>query len=90
MDYFPLFLKLKDQACLVVGAGEIAARKIELLGRSGAKITVVAEKIGSSVTAMQNALQLNIREKSFTPDDLDGICLVVSATNHRTTNEAVA
>ncbi|MGZ8144612.1 MAG: precorrin-2 dehydrogenase/sirohydrochlorin ferrochelatase family protein, partial [Methylosarcina sp.] len=45
MDYFPIFLKLKDQDCLVVGAGDIAARKIELLSRAGAKITVIAERI---------------------------------------------
>ena len=40
MDYFPLFLNLKAQNYLVIGAGEIAARKIELLARSGAVITV--------------------------------------------------
>ena len=44
MDYFPVFVKLKDQDCLVVGAGEIAARKIELLARAGAKITVIAKQ----------------------------------------------
>ena len=35
MDYFPVFIKLKGQDCLVVGAGDIAARKIELLARAG-------------------------------------------------------
>ncbi|MCK5122429.1 MAG: hypothetical protein KAQ91_10620, partial [Methylococcales bacterium] len=43
MDYFPLFLKLKQQNCLVIGAGEIAARKIDLLARAGALITVIAD-----------------------------------------------
>ena len=55
MEYFPLFVKLKEQPCLVVGAGEIAARKIELLSRAGAKITVVAEQIGKTVRAMEQA-----------------------------------
>ncbi|MBS4051790.1 MAG: uroporphyrinogen-III C-methyltransferase [Methylomonas sp.] len=90
MDYFPLFIKLKNQPCLVVGAGEIAARKIELLGRTGARITVVAEQFGESVLSMQHTLNLVLLQKSFSPDDVTGMRLVVSATNHRSTNELVA
>ncbi|AEG02075.1 siroheme synthase CysG [Methylomonas methanica] len=90
MDYFPLFIKLKNQPCLVVGAGDIAARKIELLGRSGAHITVVAEQFGDSVLTMQTALSLKLQQKSFSPDDVTGMRLIVSATNDRTVNELVA
>jgi uroporphyrin-III C-methyltransferase / precorrin-2 dehydrogenase / sirohydrochlorin ferrochelatase len=90
MDYFPLFLKLKNQPCLVVGAGEIAARKIELLGRTGAEISVVAEEISEKVLAMQGSLNLNILHKRFNDDDVLNMRLVVSATNHRATNEQVA
>lgn len=90
MDYFPLFLKLKQQPCLVVGAGEIAARKIELLGRTGAQITVIAEDIKPSVLAMQSGLNLCIQQRSFNNDDVIGMRLVVSATNQRTCNEQVA
>lgn len=90
MDYFPLFIKLKNQPCLVVGAGDIAARKIELLGRSGAHITVVAEQFGESVLAMQHPLGLSLRQKSFSPEDVTGMRLVVSATNHGAANELVA
>jgi uroporphyrin-III C-methyltransferase/precorrin-2 dehydrogenase/sirohydrochlorin ferrochelatase len=90
MDYFPLFLKLKNQPCLVVGAGEIAARKIELLGRTGAQITVIAETVSSNVWAMQTALNLQIQPRSFNTEDVIGMKLVVSATNNRTCNEQVA
>ena len=90
MDYFPLFLKLKDQPCLIVGAGDIAARKIELLGKAGTRITVIAEEIGSSVKAMQSSLNLEIRQKSFDESDVIGMRLIVSATNDRKTNEQVA
>lgn len=90
MDYFPLFLKLKDQPCLVVGAGEIAARKIELLAKTGARITVVAIEIGKPVAAMQHDHAINIKQKAFADTDLAGMRLVVSATNDRLTNETVA
>jgi len=90
MDYFPVFVKLKDQDCLVVGAGEIAARKIELLARAGAKITVIANKISPQVSSLEASYHLNLLQKSFTPADLCGFRLVVSATDNKATNQLVA
>ncbi len=90
MDYFPIFYNLKGQDCLVIGAGEIAARKIELLMRAGAKITVIAEKIGSAVMRLQETHALKINETVFTPGDLRQYKLIVSATDDETTNKLVA
>ena len=90
MDYFPVFVKLKDQDCLVVGAGEIAARKIELLARAGARITVIAEKISPAVSSLEASCHLNLLQKSFIPADLRGFRLVVSATDNKETNQLVA
>lgn len=90
MDYFPLFLDLKQQACLVVGAGEIAARKIELLARAGAQITVVSLEIGDTVAKLQKRHSLVINQRAFQQSDLDDIRLVVSATNNRQANIAIA
>lgn len=90
MDYFPVFLKLKDQACLVVGAGEIAARKIELLARAGAKITVIATEISPSVLSLQATHNLTLLQKSFSPANLGEFRLVVSATDNAETNCLVA
>ena len=67
MDYFPVFVKLKDQDCLVVGAGEIAARKIELLARAGAKITVIAGKISPQVLNLEASLPFKFTTKILYP-----------------------
>lgn len=90
MDYFPLFLKLKQQDCLVIGAGAIAARKIELLAKAGAVITVIAIKISPSVADMQEQFGLIIKQKRFDKTDVKKFTLVVSATNNSTTNLLVA
>ena len=90
MDYFPVFVKLKGQDCLVVGAGEIAARKIELLARAGAKITVIANKISPQVLSLEASYHLNLLQKPFAPTDLYGFRLVVSATDNKETNQLVA
>jgi uroporphyrin-III C-methyltransferase / precorrin-2 dehydrogenase / sirohydrochlorin ferrochelatase len=90
MDYFPVFVNLKDQDCLVIGAGEIAARKIELLARADAKITVIAKKISPHVASLEACCKLKLLHKSFTPDDLRNFRLVVSATDNNETNQLVA
>ena len=90
MDYFPVFVKLKDKDCLVVGAGEIAARKIELLARAGAKITVIANQISHHVSNLEGPCKLTLLQKSFAPADVCGFRLVVSATDNKETNELVA
>ncbi len=90
MDYFPIFVKLSGQNCLVVGGGEIAARKIDLLARAGAKITVIAKQVSPHVRAMEAKHGLAIVQKPFAALDLQGFRLVVSATDNNETNQLVA
>ncbi len=90
MDYFPVFVSLRNQPCLVVGGGEIAARKIELLARAGAKITVIARAISPHVSSLETALNLHLQQKDFAPADLCNYRLVISATNNTQTNQLVA
>lgn len=90
MDYFPLFFNLKGQDCLVVGGGDIAARKIDLLARAGASITVLAKDINLAVAALQEPLGLQIRQEDFQPHDLSKYRLVISATDDLAVNQIVA
>lgn len=87
MNYFPIFIKLNQRPCLVIGAGNIAARKIDLIARAGAKITVVAQDISEQVAKIPD---LTIHQKIFEPSDLDGFKLVISATNDLQTNQFVS
>ncbi|CAG7856118.1 partial uroporphyrin-III C-methyltransferase / precorrin-2 dehydrogenase / sirohydrochlorin ferrochelatase, partial [biofilm metagenome] len=91
MDYFPLFFNIKDQDCLIVGGGEIAARKIDLLARAGAKITVIAKAFTPTVIAMHSSFGLILKEQEFSfNDDLSHFKLIVSATDDQAINESVA
>ena len=51
-SYFPIFVDLKGQPVLVVGGGEVAARKIRLLLRSAAQVQVVARELNEDLAAM--------------------------------------
>lgn len=90
VDYFPLFFNLKGQDCLVVGGGDIAFRKIDLLIRAGAKITVIAKDINPNIMALQTSVPIAINLSAFMPQDLRHYKLVVSATDDATTNKLVS
>ena len=45
MAYFPMFVNLKDQLCLVVGGGMVAYRKVKVLLDFEARVVVVGENI---------------------------------------------
>ncbi|MCF8007575.1 MAG: siroheme synthase CysG [Methylovulum sp.] len=90
MDYFPFFIKLNHQKCLVVGAGEVAARKISLLARANANITVVAKSISPAVANMVITHHLTVCEKCFQAEDMIGFQWVISATDSEEVNQYVA
>src|ERR1700678_245463 len=90
MEMFPVFFKLQGRPCLVVGAGTIAAPKIASLLRAGGQVTVVAPKARAEVASQARAGQLMWREREFAAADLDGMFLVVAATDLQAVNHQVA
>lgn len=90
MDYFPIFLKLTGQAVLVVGGGEVAARKIDLLLRAGAQVKVVAPEVVDSLAALAAAGTITHLPAEFAPEHLHGMRLAIAATNKPSINAWVA
>jgi uroporphyrin-III C-methyltransferase / precorrin-2 dehydrogenase / sirohydrochlorin ferrochelatase len=90
MNYFPVFFDLAAQKVLVVGGGEVALRKISLLERSGASITVVAPEIVPELMQRAAAGKVKLALREFAPGDLDGARLVIVATSRRAVNRWIA
>ena len=78
MRYLPLHFDLQGRDVLVVGGGEIARRKIELLLRSGAHITVVSPDISGPVAAILQEKIHVLNRQVYAPGFLPGKCLVVA------------
>ncbi|HEY8537899.1 MAG TPA: siroheme synthase CysG [Steroidobacteraceae bacterium] len=90
MDYFPIFIRLAGQPVLVVGGGDVAARKIELLLRAGAKISVVAPALNPTLQEKVASGAIVHLATEFHPDQLAGKRLAIAATNKRSLNAWVA
>ena len=90
MDYFPIFLDLKQRRCLVVGGGEIAARKAALLCSAGARVEVAAPALCPTLEQKAQAGEIEYLERAFSADILDAQALVIAATDDPDVNRAVA
>ena len=86
MRYFPIFIDTQNQSCLVIGAGEVAARKVELLLKTPAKITVVAPESCLTLTQLAGAGKIILLKRSFTPSDIQDQKLIFVATNNNQLN----
>jgi len=90
MDYLPLFTRLTDQLCLIVGGGAIALRKAGLLARAGARVRVVAPAILPELQELAAASRGEAKLRAYQAEDLDDVVLVIAATDEPQVNAAVS
>lgn len=86
---YPVNLIVAGRRCVVVGAGRIAARKIDGLLDAGADVHVVAPRLGGQVRAWRDDGRITVDERPFEPGDLDGAWLATAATDDSAVNNAV-
>jgi uroporphyrin-III C-methyltransferase/precorrin-2 dehydrogenase/sirohydrochlorin ferrochelatase len=89
MKMLPIFLKLDGRDCLLVGAGTIALEKIGTLLATGLRLRIVAPEANPEIRLMAAEGAVEWIEKQFEPSDLDGMFLVIAATNDPAVNQAV-
>lgn len=90
MKYFPVFLDAKRINALVVGGGEVAARKIELLLKSTKQITVMSASLNASVERLVNVHQLTWLKHNYQVGHMVGMTLVIAATDSESVNSEIA
>jgi uroporphyrin-III C-methyltransferase / precorrin-2 dehydrogenase / sirohydrochlorin ferrochelatase len=89
MDFLPVFLRLQGQRALVVGGGQIALRKVQMLLRAGALLRVVAPDIGAELRNLLAGDQHQLEQRAFADADLAAVKLVIAATDDAQVNRAV-
>lgn len=89
MQNYPIFVDLKNQPCLVVGAGPVALRKIRLMRSAGADITVIAPQMCDDL-AQEFSADITHLQREFQDDDIHGYRLITAATNVPEVNKRVS
>lgn len=86
MGYFPFFVDVENQNCLVVGGGVVALRKIEKLLPFNPNITVVSPKVHKEFLSIKN---INIIKRKFDFNDLKEKSFVITATDDKVLNKEI-
>jgi precorrin-2 dehydrogenase / sirohydrochlorin ferrochelatase len=86
---FPMFLKLEDCPCVVVGAGGIAAQKLESLLASGARVRIVAPEASADIQELARLGRVAWTQAEFQDGHLAGALLVIAATGNPAVNQQV-
>lgn len=88
-SHFPLFIDCSDRLALVVGGGKIAARRVSSLAKFDFDILVVAKEAAHELHRLAEAGRIRLYLRPFEDEDIDGVFLVVAATDDRDLNARI-
>ncbi len=89
MRFYPVNLDIRGKRCLVIGGGNVAERKVELLLKCGGLVTVISPTITSRIRKLVDEGMVNYIDRSYQKGDLKGFFLAISATDKDEVNEEV-
>ena len=81
MGYIPIFLDVTGRECVVVGGGEIAARKVEALLEAGAHVTVVSPRLSPQLDSLAARGLVTHAARDYQRGDIRGCVLIYAATD---------
>ncbi len=90
MPLYPLYADLRDRHVLVVGGGDVAARKTAMLLKAGARVTVGAAVLVPELREWLQLERITWCAGTYQPEWLDGAWLVIAATRSRPLNARIA
>ena len=88
--YYPILLNIQDKKCLVVGGGEVALRKVQMLVEHGANVEIVSPTFCPELNQLVKDGTIQAIHRDYETEDLNDAFLAVAATDDIKTNEKVA
>lgn len=90
MQFFPLFLRVaEDKRILIIGGGAVAQAKADALRPYASALEVVAERFAEATEAFLKAEGIAYRAAPYDAALLDGVGLVIAATDKREVNRRI-
>jgi precorrin-2 dehydrogenase/sirohydrochlorin ferrochelatase len=90
MGYIPIFLDVTGRRCMVVGGGEVAARKVESLLEAGARVVIVSPSLCAPLAAIVDRGLATHIARAYRRGDIAGCVLVYAATDEPEIHRALA
>jgi len=86
----PIFMNITNRPCVVIGGGEVASRKVSMLLKANAAVTLYSPDICHELQTLANAGKVTYINANFEENQLLGSCLVIAATDIESVNIAVS
>ena len=86
---YPVFLKLDNKRCAVIGGGKTATRKVKALLQAKAKVTVISPKFTKELKELAENGAIEVIKRRYEEGDLDKYFLIFGATNSEEINKTV-
>ena len=87
--YYPIYVQLREQPCVVVGGGKIAEGKVDGLLASEARVTVIAPELTSTLQKLVRKKRIQHFARAYQAGDLTGAFMVICATDQPAINHQV-
>ena len=93
--YYPIYVELHEQPCIVIGGGKIAEGKVEGLLTAGAQVKIISPSLTSHLHTLVEQNKVAYISRTYQHGDLAGAFMVICATdqaeiNHQVWQEASA
>src|ERR1044071_4112924 len=78
--YYPIYLDIEDHAVIIIGGGNVCARKAETMMKYGARVTIVSPDFTDEIEAWARDGKLALKRKRYDASDLEGATIVIAST----------
>lgn len=90
MKYYPVFWNIAGRKCVVVGGGDVAARKVTRLLDCNAKVCVVSPGLVPELEELKRNRLIDHVNDAYESKYLNGAVLVIGATDDEKINDAIS
>jgi siroheme synthase-like protein len=93
--YYPVYIQLREQPCVVIGGGKIAEGKVDGLLAAEANVRIISPDLTPHLHDLVNQKQVTHFARAYQPGDLTGAFMVICSNdqaeiNHQVWQEATA
>lgn len=88
--YYPIYLDIEERPVLIIGGGEVCARKAETMLKYGGRVTIVSPELTGEIEQWAADGKVMLRRKLYDESDLDGAAIVIASTDNRCVNGRIA
>ena len=90
MDHLPIFINIRKKPCVVIGGGDIALRKINILLKAQAKVDCLSPSFSRDIKNLSKDGHITLINKSFDQTDIKDYSIIIAATDDSSVNSSIS